>query len=861
MACRSGHLEKVASLLNSGIDINTRFNQGESPLIAAVRNGHYEVTEYLINHGAHIDIRDSNGRTPLIWAAKSGHEKIVRLLIQNNADIHAQDNYGKNALMYAVAHGNPNIVSLLLEHGADIHKKCHHKITALLRAASNNHLDIFKILVYHGADIETIDIYGNTALMYALQNRNVEMVQFLIDKGANIHVKNSQNETTLFLACRYGLKNIAEYLLQRGIDPNIQNDFGETALMQAITHGHYQIVELLLKCGADMNIVNKIGKNALIILAIKLGSYYCESIYKNLENLIDSPDYRPDYRDLLEIDLNIYEEINSFLNIVSSVIQHVKNDELENTEGYELLKNLLLIQHRLILEGKYPGYIKCIEMSNRIIELSKQLIRKGVQVSSDDDRDYDYDISPIGIALRRNLLEIVKLLIEHPEKINPVHFNRAFFDVIETGNFELVKMFVEKGVNINTTDGFYNCLTPLTYAIRKNNPDIVKYLIQQDARVNFEDPRILPPLVEAVRNGNIEMVQLLIENGAEVNSIFIYRKEYEDDEFSTPLIEAFMTWKFCKQKLFEQKIDENDDYQEYLVKQDNLIKIIEMLIKEEPDILNEIFDRETPLTYAVEEGLIDIVELLIRCGADVNKKNKAGQTPLEIALRYKKQEIADLLINHGAYDHRLYSYEYLYVINDGLSTDKYKKIETLIKSGVKFKSHEELLITLCFIEPSDKLLDLFLKNNIIKLFTSDKIITFFQLILFNRINELKFFLEDEKQLVSKINNYNHYIELLNLDIEKDNNTNLLDLGLLLSIKKNHSEMVKIFLEHGANPNLIMSNKNTLLHYATNNKQIEIIELLIKHGADLHAENSDGVTPFMLAARIINKKIIRLLINS
>ena len=58
------------------------------------------------------------------------------------------------------------------------------------------------------------------------------------------------------------------------------------------------------------------------------------------------------------------------------------------------------------------------------------------------------------------------------------------------------------------------------------------------------------------------------------------------------------------------------------------------------------------------------------------------------------------------------------------------------------------------------------------------------------------------------------------------------------------------LNHGADPNVVSAEeRETALHVAVRRGQSrEIIQLLLDHGADIHARRGDGATPWLLARR-------------
>jgi hypothetical protein len=69
--------------------------------------------------------------------------------------------------------------------------------------------------------------------------------------------------------------------------------------------------------------------------------------------------------------------------------------------------------------------------------------------------------------------------------------------------------------------------------------------------------------------------------------------------------------------------------------------------------------------------------------------------------------------------------------------------------------------------------------------------------------------------------------------------------LHFAAKFGYENVTKLFLQHGANPNVVSEVDNpTPLHDASNKK---IAELLIEHRADLTLTNKDGMTPYQYHA--------------
>jgi ankyrin repeat protein len=135
----------VRLLLDSGADIETRDEEGETPLMRAASFGQTETFELLLERGAKINVRDKRGMTPLIAAAcacalatMNNTYDIIKILLEKGANVNARTRDGKTALMMAA--GSPDdaaSVKLLLRWGADPMAKDNQGKTAMTFASDN----------------------------------------------------------------------------------------------------------------------------------------------------------------------------------------------------------------------------------------------------------------------------------------------------------------------------------------------------------------------------------------------------------------------------------------------------------------------------------------------------------------------------------------------------------------------------------------------------------------------------------------------------------------------------------------------------------------------------------------------------
>lgn len=110
--------DTVAFLLDLGLDVNARNQQGQTLLHVGTYDGYPAVAKTLIERGADIDARDKDGATALWWTAGIGLREAAALLIDKGADVNAQANDGSTPLARAKFNNDKPMVTLLLSHGA-----------------------------------------------------------------------------------------------------------------------------------------------------------------------------------------------------------------------------------------------------------------------------------------------------------------------------------------------------------------------------------------------------------------------------------------------------------------------------------------------------------------------------------------------------------------------------------------------------------------------------------------------------------------------------------------------------------------------------------------------------------------------
>ena len=85
---------------------------------AAIRGDLDAVQTFISKEPATVNSRDNEGRTPMHCAARNGHLKVIQCLIKNGANINANDTDGWTPLRLAKFKGKIKVAEFLKSKGA-----------------------------------------------------------------------------------------------------------------------------------------------------------------------------------------------------------------------------------------------------------------------------------------------------------------------------------------------------------------------------------------------------------------------------------------------------------------------------------------------------------------------------------------------------------------------------------------------------------------------------------------------------------------------------------------------------------------------------------------------------------------------
>jgi ankyrin repeat protein/glyoxylase-like metal-dependent hydrolase (beta-lactamase superfamily II) len=262
-AARGGHLEVLRYLAEKGADLNAIDNNGVAPLHTLARSGQTEAARFLIEKGAVIDTKDPVKLTPLNMAAEAGQEAMVKLLIEKGADIENKHAYGRTPLVGAARErGDINVIRMLLDAGADVNSSDRWGETALDLAAWRGFEEVVDLLLERGAALPEAPAKTHNLLQNAAEKGLTGLFSRIVEKGADLTFPIEDGGTLLHAAAAGGSVPILETLLAKGLDVNHQDGNGWSPLHFAAEMGRGEAIAFLLDRKAEINARTLMGQTA-----------------------------------------------------------------------------------------------------------------------------------------------------------------------------------------------------------------------------------------------------------------------------------------------------------------------------------------------------------------------------------------------------------------------------------------------------------------------------------------------------------------------------------------------------------------------------------------------------------------------
>jgi ankyrin repeat protein/L-ascorbate metabolism protein UlaG (beta-lactamase superfamily) len=251
-AVQTGDLAKVKELVLADKScINTKTDQGQTPLHLAAQAGNQPITEFLIGQGAAIDAQDNQGNTPLHTAIAFKQIKSAKYLLAKGANVKIKNAEDMPAIILAMMSGVKELVEPILDAGQDINESFEGDMKLIHGAAIMGDIETIKTLLDRGANIDDKGENSITPMYIAIVQGDYDLVEFLLSQGIDKGYREKPTgRSLLHLATLQGSGQMVKLFIDNGFDVNAEDNKGKTPFQYAGKYGHNKIADLLIRSGA-----------------------------------------------------------------------------------------------------------------------------------------------------------------------------------------------------------------------------------------------------------------------------------------------------------------------------------------------------------------------------------------------------------------------------------------------------------------------------------------------------------------------------------------------------------------------------------------------------------------------------------
>ncbi|AGD91958.1 putative ankyrin repeat protein [Megavirus lba] len=851
--------EIVELLLEYGANPDKQNVDGDTALILACQysqtDSSIKTVDLLLNYDANVNITDNNGWSPLITTVNfndtTSDINVINLLMKYKADINAITNKKSSSITIATRRINNNITAIkkLLEYKPNLNIKSPKGWTCLMlainHAKTDEAIDIIQELLNHGADPNVCTNSGKSCLMIAFDNdENTKIMKLLINAGANINHLYRDNDECDYIFKLYKEINFDYNLkLKFDYDAIIKHEYnGHTVLMRAVLDAdddNCETVKMLLSNGVDPNFSNNNGITALMlaIMKRKISLNVIQLLLKHDKinsNCFDKYGNTP-----LSIAMSLYPK-KCNLGVMETLLKFGANpNNKDYVTGFVSDTLTSNISEKYIIWIAYSHY-----KSFGTIDSIKLLLRYNVDINVKNKYGNTILMQSVNDSIQDSNLELVSMLIDHdPEFIVANDKNESVLHLaIKNNNIKTLKLFLEKGVCINTYNN--NGMTCLVYylSIIKNAFDlnIIKLLLEHEIDLNIgygdnNDTVLMLVCSLITSEKDLDIVDLLIDHGANVNC--------QDANGNTPLIILIDTL------IHFEKVVENN----YLQDKNNQY-VTGYLTNTFIDDSDNLIDNNNNNDYnKIINTIHQTIKLLLEKGADPNIKNSNNESAIfkimDSLQDFGIKKYIELFCKYGlninitnennhTLLHEIFYFDEInltkFVCDTGIDVNIKNSVgETALFHAIKFSLYSTDIIELLNYGA-----DLNVINNsgvsvLMEIFNS--------------------YLDDPQD--------DSHVEIIKLLIEKGANANhsndktcILEKAIMLN-NDSSPIIVELLLKNGADPNLIYNNQ-TVLRYLMDQKDLihkeNVVKLLFKYGMNPDICDEEGDSIMMTAIKMQEK---------
>lgn len=225
----------------------------------------------------------------------------------------------------------------------------------------------------------------------------------------------------------------------------------------------------------------------------------------------------------------------------------------------------------------------------------------------------------------------------------------ALLNAAQSGQVDVVRALMAKGVSPNVRNGDEAGWTPLQLAAVENHVRVVEVLLNSGANPSYPNAKGWDPLMSAAKRGHTEVMQKLLVAGADFKRADSERKLTALHHASSAgQIEAAALLTTAGADLEAGDFEGKTALQYAIAYRDK--DLVKLLLEQGSNVNRTLADGShyLDMAIAVPGSDIETVTLILEAGANPNQRDKNGETPLFQAIRSDNQNLAEALLDNGA---------------------------------------------------------------------------------------------------------------------------------------------------------------------------------------------------------------------
>ncbi len=451
--------------------------------------------------------------------------------------------------------------------------------------------------------------------------------------------------TALHFACRHGHGEAARLLLKHGADPNARDDKGVCPLHFAAYHGHLDCAVALCEAKADLTIREGDRPHGATPLYRAAGHGSVDVIKVLLKHgaAVATDASYPVHAAASEG----HVEALRLLLSCGGQLQGLDNEgwSLLDCAGYEghaeamwalLEMGAKPVAHRCYLR---PFLKEAIDARD---DAAVRLLCVGTGIGGYQKVPPTKALA-MHVSIQKGSLEITEALMEAecPGRLSEAKLLAA----CAHGDCKRLKAVLKLGADINVVTRFNGdsvlqlaCMAPIGDRVAS-----VKALLQSGANVNARDAKGSSPLHLAAGKAELAVIRALLEAGADPVLL--------DAAGESPLFKSCAAGSVAAVKLLLNK----------------------------PAIVNA--DKSYPLHFVARSGTVAVLRLLLENGCDVNALNGAGETPLDCVCATEVVQNAQMILAAGGTVSKPQGFLFK-LLESAIDRGSYEEVQSLVKAGV-----------------------------------------------------------------------------------------------------------------------------------------------------------------------------------